>query len=136
MRNSFGFGAALLASGLLAACVGMGISPSRFNALSLGMTKSEVIKVLGRPDNVRAGGGQEYLIYETSDTSQAGHCAVLAVAGLGLGGLACGSLNTPYFVRIVDGLVAAYGELGDFDSTKDPSVDIDLDIKQESTPSR
>jgi hypothetical protein len=38
-----------------------------------------------------------------------------------------------YFVRLVGGNVDAYGQVGDFDSTKDPKMKIDLDanIKNE-----
>jgi hypothetical protein len=45
---------------LLAACVG---TSDRLNRVSLGMTKAEVISVMGEPDSTAANASAEYLIY-------------------------------------------------------------------------
>jgi hypothetical protein len=88
----------------------------KMNLISLGMTKAEVIKQLGRPVSVSAQSGVEYLNYrfaETGDDDFYGN-------------------YTPYYVRIVDGKVESYGRLGDFDSTKiaENKSTIDLNINQ------
>ena|SRR3989344_8737628 len=89
----------------------------KMNSVNIGMTKQEVISVLGSPTSTSAKEGVEYLnyrLYETiSDTTGAGK-------------------TTPYFVRIINGKVDSYGRLGDFDSTKPPETKstIDLNIKK------
>ncbi|MCA6070812.1 MAG: hypothetical protein LE168_00220 [Endomicrobium sp.] len=71
------------------------------NDLSLGMTKQDVLKVVGKPNATVAQGGYEYLIYFLYDT----------------GRHACSGIKRDYFVRLVDGVVESYGRSGDFDST-------------------
>jgi len=56
------------------------------------------------PDRVAAKGNTEYLIYSYR--------------------------NDEYFIRLIDGKVEAYGRQGDFDSTKDPTMN--LIIKQKN----
>lgn len=84
----------------------------KLNSLALGMSKAEAIAVMGTPKSTRAADGVEYLTYRLStsflDTN--------------------GSDTRDYFVKIVDGHVAAYGEKGDFDSTKDPTVAVKADV--------
>ena len=81
------------------------------NSVSVGMTKQQVIEVLGPPVSTSAKQGVEYLNYRFSETSD--H--------------AFEGVTTPYFVRIIGGKVDAYGRLGDFDSTRST---IDLNVKQ------
>ncbi|MDR0723990.1 MAG: hypothetical protein LBF23_02260 [Endomicrobium sp.] len=87
----------------------------KMNKLELGMTKTEVIKKIGEPDSTSAQGRSVYLmynLYETSDDSYNGH-------------------YTKYFVRLIDDRVESFGQIGDFDSTKDPGYDIRTTIKYE-----
>ena len=92
--------------------VGCTTSSDAMTELSMGMSKSEVIKLLGKPDSVSATSGTEYLTYtlrtETSFTRNTwgyqGH----------------------YFVRLVNGRVDSYGKVGDFDTTKDPTLNINI----------
>jgi outer membrane protein assembly factor BamE (lipoprotein component of BamABCDE complex) len=89
----------------------------KINNISLGMTKAEVIEIMGAPMSTSATEGVEYLhydLYETKEAAQFKH-------------------GRPYFVRIVDGAVNAYGRRGDFDSTKVPEdkTTIDLNIKNQ-----
>jgi hypothetical protein len=68
------------------------------------MTKQEVVSVLGGPESTSApGSGIEILRYH---------------------------LLTPpveeYFVKIANGKVVSYGKVGDFDSTKDPTLDLNI----------
>lgn len=90
----------------------------KMNRLSVGMTKSEVINSMGRePDNTSAKDGVEYLTYnlwrDFWDRRP-------------------GDYSDKFFVRLINGKVDAYGELGDFDSTKIPEnkTTIDLNINK------
>jgi len=89
----------------------------KMNALSIGMTKAEVVKVMGRPTSTSAIGDVEYLTYRLSETSDDAFYGI----------------TTDYFVRLVNGRVDAYGRRGDFDSTKAPAVEIkkDVTVRQE-----
>lgn len=85
---------------------------SNLKSVSLGMSKEEVIKVLGNPTSVSAKDNVEYLRY----------CQT---------GIAKNSVwadSSEYFVRMVDGKVESYGKMGDFDSTKNPTNDVNLNI--------
>jgi len=82
------------------------------------MTKAEVIAAMGPPVSVSAKEGTEYLNYKLSET----------------GDDAFMGWTTPYYVRIVNGKVDAFGRHGDFDSTKTPTIRIEKDetIKQDT----
>ncbi len=92
--------------------VGCATAPN-MSVLSLGMTKNEVTRALGKPFSVSAQGNMEYLTY--NDRS-----------GI------YGDYTIPYFVRLVNGKVESYGKVGDFDSAKNPANDINLNVKTES----
>jgi len=87
-------------------------SSERLNYLSVGMTKAEVMQVMGSPDSVSANGGAEYLAYtlrtETSLTRNTW------------------GYQSRYFVRLINGRVDSYGQVGDFDSTKDPTLNLNI----------
>lgn len=92
--------------------VGCTTSSETMTELSMGMTKSEVFKLMGKPDSISATNGTEYLTYtlrtETSFTRNT----------FGYQG--------QYFVRLVNGRVDSYGKVGDFDTTKDPTLNINV----------
>ena len=73
------------------------------NALSLGMTKQEVIKAMGTPDSVKARGGQETLEY------------ILAMETF-MGAPVYNS-RVQYWVILENGKVVQYGRAGDFSSS-------------------
>jgi hypothetical protein len=73
----------------------------KINQISLGMTKAEAIAVMGDPVSTRATEGVEFLTYRLSETADD----------------AARGITTPYYVRIVDGRVDAYGREGDFGTT-------------------
>jgi hypothetical protein len=73
-----------------------------FSAISIGMSKAEVLAVKGKPYETSASGGTEYFIYAT-----------YLINGNGK------NVTDTYFVRFVRGKVDSYGRVGDFDSTKD-----------------
>lgn len=97
---------------LLIFLVGCTTSSETMTELSMGMTKSEVFKLMGKPDSISASNGTEYLTYtlrtETSFTRNT----------FGYQG--------QYFVRLVNGRVDAYGKVGDFDTTKDPTLNLNI----------
>gem|GEM_PF-1192697 len=48
-------------------CMGVWQAAPNFNRISVGMTKPEVIKQIGKPTHVSASGGSELLAYEWDD---------------------------------------------------------------------
>ena len=82
----------LLLCGLVAGCAG---SASRINDLKIGMTKADVVAVMGEPDFTSGSKDIEILSYK----------------------LKSGSLFTEtYFVRIKGGRVDRFGQQGSFGS--------------------
>lgn len=75
--------------------------------LSLGMSKAEVIAELGKPKYDSVQGRAEYLTYESERSYFDGQ-----VGGDFL------------YVRLIDGRVESFGQRGDFDSTKDPTLQV------------
>jgi len=75
------------------------------------MTKDEVIRAIGTPDSVSAKEGTEFLIYQLASPK------ALFADERDL---------TQYFVRLRNGRVDAYGQKGDFDSTKDPTLNLNI----------
>jgi len=96
----------MLAGFLLVGCA----TAHRINRISTGMSKADVIATLGNPVSVSADGTVEYLNYRFAETSEEAFYAV----------------KRPYFVRIRDGKVDAYGRTGDFDSTKTPEMNVNI----------
>lgn len=95
--------------------------PVDLSRVHVGMTKEQAIAALGRPDKVSVDGGVEYLQYEAYEDS---------------GWDWKGRRNFQwFFVRIVDGYVTTFGDKGDFDSTKDPTLHVKVDqrIDQRTT---
>ncbi|WP_163321641.1 SHOCT domain-containing protein [Draconibacterium mangrovi] len=87
----------------------------RINSLSPGMTKESVISAMGEPNSSSVTGNTEYLHYKLSETSDD------ALYGF----------YTDYYVKVVNGKVDSYGRLGDFNTTKDPTVNINTTSKTE-----
>ena len=81
---------------------------TRMNLLKNGMTKDEVIQVLGEP-------------YTT--TSPGGGVQVLRYAFYSRGSW---TYYEEYFAGIVDGRLAKYGKWGDYNSTKDPTYNLNV----------
>ena len=81
----------------------------KMNDLSIGMTKEDVVLVLGQPVSISAKDGTEYLNYRFSENSDQEFYG----------------LTEPYFVRLINGKVDSYGKLGDFDSTQKPTIKIE-----------
>lgn len=99
--------AVLFTTVLLTGCA----TANKISGVQLGMTKDEVVRVMGKPASVSAQGGSEYLNYALSET----------------GDDAFRGWTEPYYVRLVNGKVESYGRTGDFDSTKTPTVRLESD---------
>jgi len=85
---------------ILAGCA----TAPKTNRLSLGITKQQVIAVMGAPNSTAAHiAGVEILRYRLSVTSHD----------------IFHNRTEEYFVRLVGGKVDSYGKMGDFDSEKD-----------------
>jgi len=76
-----------------------------FSRISLGMSKAEVLSLKGKPYETAARGEMEYFIYATHDLHLYGK-----------------DVMDKYYIRFVKGEVESYGRVGDFDSTKDPTL--------------
>ena len=82
----------------------------KMNYLSVGMTKQEVFSILGQPSSTAApGNGVEVLRYELA-TRDAYYNLV----------------PNEYFVKLINGRVDSYGKMGDFNSTKDPTWNVNI----------
>jgi hypothetical protein len=103
--------------------------------LSVGMTKAEVIQVMGQPSSSRATEGVEFLIYKLQPGTSLGVGAVCGMAGLLTIGLTYGDprcrggAEEDHFVKLQEGKVVSYGKVGDFDSTKDPTLNVNIKTK-------
>ena len=99
---------------LLAGCA----TAYKISNVQMGMTKQDVIRVMGPPASTSAKGKAEYLNYRLSETDNQ----------------AFSGITKPYYVRIVNGRVDSFGRLGDFDSTQKATVRIETkeNIKTQS----
>ena len=81
------------------------------NSLSIGMTKKDVIRAMGEPSSTAVPvGSNEILRYRlTPDHTH-------AVYGI----------TEEYFVKLVDGKVTSFGKIGDFNSAKDPTMNLNI----------
>lgn len=98
---------------LLSGCVHP--SAGKMNNLAVGMTKQEVVQVMGLPVSTSAQAGAAYLTYQLDEENfvrSQGHLV-------------------RYYVRLIDGKVESFGRVGDFDSTKDQKHIYDIKIQQE-----
>ncbi len=80
------------------------------------MTKEQVINCLGTPNSISAMDGVQYLRYNLYPTDTHASYGITEV----------------YYVRVVNGKVDSFGQLGDFDSTKVPEIKstVNLNIKR------
>jgi hypothetical protein len=75
------------------------------------MSKAEVVSILGEPFTQKAQGGVTYLIYRDYNHPLASSNS---------------NYNPQHFVRIINGKVESFGDNGDFDSTKDPTLNLNI----------
>jgi len=96
----------LITTLIIALLLGGCATAHKISSVQLGMTKDEVIRVMGKPTSISAKGEAEYLNYALSETDDD--------AFMGW--------TKPYYIRLINGKVESYGRTGDFDSTKIPTV--------------
>lgn len=122
---------------LLAGCVTSG-TQTKLNKVSLGMSKPEVLAVMGNPDSTAGQADTEFMLYQLTSGTDGGTAA--ACAGIGIISLGAtyvspkcrGGYENDYFVRLRAGRVDAYGRVGDFDSTKDPTMNVNKNVTIET----
>ena len=85
-----------------------------FSNIRIGMSRDEVMAAKGIPFETAATSGVEFLLYAVG-------------TDYGNAGFVPDEKYEKYYVRLVDGKVHSFGSVGDFDSTKDPTLRI---IKQ------
>lgn len=83
-------------------------SARKMNRVSIGMDRTSVLKVLGRPNSVSATGGIEYLLYALDDRTG----------------------DHMHFVRIESGRVTSFGRVGDFGTTMPDRKRIEMEIQR------
>lgn len=98
---------------LLTACM---TPTSRLNKISVGMTQAEGTAAIGEPVSKAAQGDAEVFRYHLSTPEQ-----IMWTGGY-----------NEYFVRFVGGRVESFGRMGDFDSTKNPTVEVQTESKVQS----
>ena len=83
----------------------------KMNRISIGMNKKQVLSVMGRPTSTASpGGGEEFFRYNLSATSDDAYYGI----------------TDEYYVRLIDGKVESYGRMGDFDSIKNSTLDVNV----------
>ena len=99
------------------------------------MTKSQVIEVMGEPTSSHATDGVEYMVYRLTAGSTAGTnagCAALALITFGIAYTkeeCSGGQRIDYFAQFKEGKLISYGKVGDFNSTKNPALDLNIKNK-------
>jgi hypothetical protein len=87
------------------------------NDITIGMTREDIIQLLGQPNSTSAMNSTIYLNYKLRTPYVSGHIP-------------------QYFVRLIDGKVESFGKMGDFDSAKVPESKTTIDLKIKNTDSR
>ena len=98
-------------TGLLFSCA----ESQKTNKIAIGMSKSEVIQVMGRePDSTAAKGQTEYFTYNLLKNYWERKP---------------GDYSDAFFIRTVKGKVESFGKMGDFDSMQAPEIRQSIDLK-------
>jgi hypothetical protein len=88
MKTKFVLPLLLIVGGLLVGCA----TSNQLDSLQVGMTKDQVVALLGKPDSTGAQANIEYLTYYLNVATSDGP-----------------GRDQPYFVRLVDGKVESFG---------------------------
>lgn len=82
------------------------VTTTKLNNVNLGMSKQDVVMVMGKPKSISSQGNIEYMNYLLREEF--------------------GMVNPKYdyYVRLVEGEVESYGKLGDFNSTQNPTINV------------
>ena len=82
----------------------------KMNKVSLGMSKADVINAVGMPDDTKAIQNQEVLSYYWSATGTDNYVG----------------RTTEYWIILKDGKVVQYGKAGDYGSSRNPALDLNI----------
>ena len=85
------------------------VSNNSSNQISLGMTKAEVIELLGEPARSSANSGREVLGFDLTNSAYRGCLAAAGVLSLGIYSGACVNELDNYEVTFINGKVDSYG---------------------------
>ncbi len=99
---------------LLTALVGCAstVSENSSNLISLGMTKVEVIEILGEPSRSRANSGREVLGFDLTNSRYRGCLAASGIFSLGIYSGTCTDVLDNFEVTFINGKVDSYGIRG------------------------
>tara|TARA_Y100000589_G_scaffold101952_1_gene96113 strand:+ start:1885 stop:2256 length:372 start_codon:yes stop_codon:yes gene_type:complete len=95
---------------ILAGCVVIPSERVTFNDIKIGMPRDEAVALLGKPSRVSAKGNVEHLYYNES---------ALYIGILGIGKVR--NDKREYEMRLVDGKVDSFGEVGEYIEEDDAS---------------
>ena len=95
---------------ILAGCIVIPSKRVTFNDIKIGMPRDEAVALLGKPSRVSAKGNVENLYYNES---------ALYIGILGIGKVR--NDKREYEMRLVDGKVASFGEVGEYIDENDGS---------------
>ena len=108
---------------------------SKTNQLSLGMSKQDALSTMGEPTTSRAVDGTEYFVYKLTPGTGVGKgigCAFMGFATFGAAYVidddCTGGKQFDFFLQFRESKLVSYGRVGDFDSTKNPTLDINKTI--------
>ena len=90
---------------------GCSVVPPDLSGIEVGMTKNEVLKAMGKPSDFKGFGRSIFFIYHAD--------------GEDLGLM---TWNSRY-IKMTDGKVESFGRWGDFDTTKDPTINVNVKDK-------
>lgn len=94
--------------------VGCVSAAKKLNGVSMGMSKLQVIDVMGDPDSTKAQNGKEFLVYMLASNARSDLIAKME----------------EYWVVLDQGRVVSYGKAGDFGTAQDPTNRIILEDRR------
>lgn len=99
----------LLSAVFISGCVVIPSKQVTFNDIKVGMDREEAIRILGKPSRVSAKGNVEHLFYNES---------ALYIGVFGVGKIR--ERDRKYEMRLIDGKVVSFGELGEHGEGSEP----------------
>lgn len=103
-------------------------TPGDLSKVEVGMTREQVVAVMGHPSSVSAIQNTVYLNYNIQEISVPQQ---IFMSHFGI----TGEVSGAYYVRLINGHVESFGKLGDFNSTHIPEQQLDVNVNiNGSTP--
>lgn len=104
--------AIIVGSAMLCSCADTKTS-TKLNNIQMGMTRQDVVSLMGAPDSVSASSNTVYLMYHLENHNAGG--------------------RSDYYVHLKENAVDSFGRKGDFDSTQKMKERIQVEYK-DATP--